>query len=226
MEYVSRFKGLLELYSGILRPQVEIMKANPLDIRLEKARPTLRRAVYTIGLFLRHFDFTRAEVYGEFGADIVSVVFHDLIFLLSNSHVQLFSLQAIGNMCIRHYDFMLGNELKVIYQQFLVSSSEIQLRTQTLLNIQLYLVEEELRMIKQDQEWTKNPKNHDIKDMGDVTSGMASTIVQIYLKQILEAFLHSELSVRLAAVRVVQLVLQQGLVHPIQVKLCITVFSR
>lgn len=51
---------------------------------------------------------------------------------------------------------------------------------------------------------------------------MASTIVQIYLKQILEAFLHRDVSVRLAAVRVIQLVLQQGLVHPIQVSLIFT----
>jgi len=112
---------------------------------------------------------------------------------------------------------MLGNKLKAIYQLLLTVASEIKLKVQALSNIQLYLVEEELRMIKQDQEWNKTSKSHDIKEMGDVTSGMASTIVQIYLKQILEAFLHSDLSVRLAAVRVVQLVLQQGLVHPIQV---------
>jgi len=193
------------------------MKVNPMDPQLEKVRPTLRRAVYTIGIFLRHFDFTKPEVFGDFGAEIVPMVFNDLVFLLNTPSVQLFSLQAIGNLCIRHYDFMLGNELKFIYQQFLVSATEIPLRVQTLLNIQLYLVEEELRMIKQDQEWTKNAKHHDIKEMGDVTSGMASTIVQIFLKQILESFLHSDLSVRLAVVRVVQLVLQQGLVHPIQV---------
>jgi len=51
-------------------------------------------------------------------------------------------------------------------------------------------------MIKQDQEWNKIGKQmENIKEMGDVTSGMASTIVQIYLKQILEAFLHSNISV-------------------------------
>jgi cohesin loading factor subunit SCC2 len=131
--------------------------------------------------------------------------------------LNFFSLQAVGNMCIRHYDFMLGDELKRVYQNLLTSSAEIKLKTQALYNIQLYLTEEELRMIKQDQEWQKNKKLEDIKEMGDVTSGMASTIVQIYLKQILEAFLHRDLSVRLAAVRVIQLVLQQGLVHPIQV---------
>lgn len=85
--------------------------------------------------------------------------------------LQLFSLQAVGNLCIRHYDFMLGDELKRVYQGLLTSSAEIKLKSQALFNIQLYLTEEELRMIKQDQEWQKNAKLQDIKEMGDVTSG-------------------------------------------------------
>ena len=138
----------------------------------------------------------------------------------ATSDLQYFSLQSIGNLCIRHYDFMLGNDLKHIYQHHLSHTGhDTKLKIQTLSNIQLYLVEEELRMIRQDQEWTKHAKMESIKEMGDVTSGMASTIVQIYLKQILEAFLHSDLQVRLSAVRVIQLVLQQGLVHPIQVRI-------
>ena len=143
----------------------------------------------------------------------------ELLFLLDRPcpDLQYLALQAIGNLCVRHYDFMLGNELKAVYQRLLTSDAEIRLKVQALCNIQLYLTEEELRMIRQDAEWTKNAKLENIKEMGDVTSGMASTIVQIYLKQILEAFLHNDLKVRRAAVRVIQLVLQQGLVHPIQV---------
>ena len=133
--------------------------------------------------------------------------------------MKYYSLQALGNLCIRHYNFMLESDLKRVYQQLLTTFSETKLKVQALNNIQLYLTEEELRMIKQDQEWNKLGKLENIKEMGDVTSGMASTIVQIYLKQILEAFLHSDITVRLAAVRVIQLVLQQGLVHPIQVYL-------
>lgn len=53
--------------------------------------------------------------------------------------------------------------------------------------------------------------------MGDVSSGMASTVIQLYLKEILQSYLHSDLTVRQAALRVIQLVLQQGLVHPVQV---------
>lgn len=54
--------------------------------------------------------------------------------------------------------------------------------------------------------------------MGDVSSGMASTVIQLYLKEILGAFLHPGTGVRCSAMRVVQLVLAQGLVHPVQVR--------
>jgi hypothetical protein len=53
--------------------------------------------------------------------------------------------------------------------------------------------------------------------MGDVSSGMASTVIQLYLKEILESFLHPNVGVRQAALKVIQLILQQGLVHPVQV---------
>lgn len=53
--------------------------------------------------------------------------------------------------------------------------------------------------------------------MGDVSSGMASTVIQLYLKEILDSFLHSSTVVRSSAIKVVQLVLAQGLVHPVQV---------
>lgn len=53
--------------------------------------------------------------------------------------------------------------------------------------------------------------------MGDVSSGMASTVIQLYLKEVLGSFLHPSAGVRCSAMRVVQLVLAQGLVHPVQV---------
>lgn len=54
--------------------------------------------------------------------------------------------------------------------------------------------------------------------MGDVSSGMASTVIQLYLKEILGSFLHTSTVVRSSAMKVVQLVLAQGLVHPVQVR--------
>lgn len=46
---------------------------------------------------------------------------------------------------------------------------------------------------------------------------MASTIIQLYLKDVLEVFFNTNGAVRIAASNVVMLTLQQGLVHPVQV---------
>ena len=46
---------------------------------------------------------------------------------------------------------------------------------------------------------------------------MASTIIQRYIKQVLEAFYHPQSQVRMTVINVVVLILRQGLVHPVQV---------
>lgn len=53
--------------------------------------------------------------------------------------------------------------------------------------------------------------------MCDVQSGMASAIIQMYLKQVLECVVAGCVVVRHSALRVIQLVLAQGLVHPVQI---------
>lgn len=60
-------------------------------------------------------------------------------------------------------------------------------------------------------------KQEDLKEMGDISSGMSSSIMQIYLKQVLESFFHSQSTVRHFALNVITLTLNQGLIHPVQV---------
>lgn len=60
-------------------------------------------------------------------------------------------------------------------------------------------------------------KQEDLKEMGDISSGMSSSIMQIYLKQVLESFFHSQSTVRHFALSVITLTLNQGLIHPVQV---------
>ena len=60
-------------------------------------------------------------------------------------------------------------------------------------------------------------KKENLKEMGDVTSGMASTVIQVYLKAILNSYIHPKLMARQATLQVIKLILQQGLVHPVQI---------
>ena len=67
---------------------------------------------------------------------------------------------------------------------------------QVLQNIETYLVEEEVRMIAQDKKWKEYQVKENLKEMGDVSSGMASTVIQIYLSSVLDSFIHPSVQVR------------------------------
>ena len=193
---------------------------NPENPILARYKPYFRRALFTVGLLLRHFDFTDSQVIDGLPENIKDQVFETLSFFVNqeNDDMRFYTLSAIGSLCIRHYEFMLLPQLRELYQYFLTSDcAPVQMRIQVLNNIELYLAEEDKRMIKQDLEWAKMSKQENLKEMGDVTSGMASTVIQCYLSQILESFLHINVGVRHAALKVIQLILAQGLVHPVTI---------
>ncbi|GFR03866.1 nipped-B-like protein [Trichonephila clavata] len=194
---------------------------NPDNANLKTMRPKLLRSLYTVGLFCRHFDFDAMDTSDQnSNVSLKDRVFEGIIYF--NQHhdemIRLKALTGLGFIMIRHYEFMLGPEVKSLYHYLLTfpGASSI-LKCQVLKNITNYLLEEEIRMIQKDAEWSKTSKSEDLKEMGDVTSGMASTVIQLYLKQVLECVLHTELAVRKASLQVIQLILGQGLVHPVQI---------
>ncbi|XP_018566704.1 nipped-B-like protein isoform X2 [Anoplophora glabripennis] len=206
-EYLIRYKTWLEMDC----------KKCLVDI---KYRALFRRALFIVGLLLRHFDFRNPEVIGDLAPDTKDQVYQTMTFFLQREDIdiQANTLKAIGSICIRHYEFMLENELKLFYHKILTSEeAPLRMKVEVLVNIENYLVEEENRMIQQDLEWSKRSKEENLKEMGDVSSGMASTVIQLYLKEIMQSYLHHNLQVRQPALRVIQLVLQQGLVHPVQI---------
>lgn len=90
-----------------------------------------------------------------FQLDIKDQVFHALMYFLrqDDEDIQNYTLKAIGFICIRHYEFMLENELKKFYHNMLiVEDAPLKMKSEVLMNIEMYLMEEENRMIKLDQE--------------------------------------------------------------------------
>ncbi len=66
--------------------------------------------------------------------------------------VQLDALLSIGSVCVRHHNFMMGNILKNLYIDILSHDYyPVQHKIQVLNNIESFLLEEEARMIRQDQ---------------------------------------------------------------------------
>ncbi|XP_076624009.1 nipped-B cohesin loading factor [Colletes latitarsis] len=207
-------------YYGHLTEYKSFYEKDPTNPMLLKYKPFVKRALFTVGLLLRHFNFTDPNVIEGLAENIKDQVFETLNYFvhLDNDDIKRFTLSAIGSLCIRHYEFMLLPELKELYHHLLTSENAlVHMRIQVLNNIEVYLQEEDKRMIKQDMEWAKMSKQENLKEMGDVSSGMASTVIQLYVKEILEAFLHENVSVRHAALKVIQLILAQGLVHPVQI---------
>uniref|UniRef100_A0A452U521 Nipped-B protein n=1 Tax=Ursus maritimus TaxID=29073 RepID=A0A452U521_URSMA len=135
----------------------------------------------------------------------------------SDEEVQTKAIIGLGFAFIQHPSLMFEQEVKNLYNNILSDkNSSVNLKIQVLKNLQTYLQEEDTRMQQADRDWKKVAKQEDLKEMGDVSSGMSSSIMQLYLKQVLEAFFHTQSSVRHFALNVIALTLNQGLIHPVQ----------
>uniref|UniRef100_G3PXA1 Nipped-B protein n=1 Tax=Gasterosteus aculeatus aculeatus TaxID=481459 RepID=G3PXA1_GASAC len=193
--------------------------ANSLTLAANK--PTLLRALFTVGALCRHFDFDQEEFKG---ANKVNIVIKDKVLELllyftthEDEEVQIKALTGLGFQFIMHPEVMFVQDVKVLYNNTLSDeTSLVTLKIQVLKNLQTYLSEEDSRMQVADREWKNQAKQEDLKEMGDISSGMSSSIMQIYLKQVLESFFHSQSTVRHFALSVIILTLSQGLVHPVQ----------
>ena len=114
-------------------------------------------AAATMSLMLKHFDFEKEEIYGDLasGKETVLEVFEcTFSFMVHDSvDIQADALHALGQICIRHSNFMIGeSKLKHLYIDILVESfySDAH-KIKVLNNLEAYLAEEEVRMRKLDE---------------------------------------------------------------------------
>ena len=63
------------------------------------------------------------------------------------------ALTGIGFLVVRHYEFMLSRELKTLYHELLTDKyGSVRMRCQVLRNLQAYLLEEEEKMMRAEDE--------------------------------------------------------------------------
>ncbi|XP_044051406.1 nipped-B-like protein A isoform X3 [Siniperca chuatsi] len=192
---------------------------DPNSTTLVANKPFLLRSLFTVGALARHFDFDLEEFKGTNKVVIKEKVLELLLYFTKHEdeEVKTKAIIGLGFLVIMHPSQMFMPEVKSLYNGILAdSSSSINLKIQILKNLQTYLQEEDTRMQEADREWKKLSKQEDLKEMGDISSGMSSSIMQLYLKQVLEAFFHTQSSVRHFALNVIALTLNQGLIHPVQ----------
>ena len=70
-----------------------------------------------------------------------------------DEEVQLKALTALGFLATRHFEFMLGKELRDSYQHYLTGCGvSVRMKCQVLRNLQNYLAEEENRLMKAEED--------------------------------------------------------------------------
>ncbi|KAM4708198.1 nipped-B-like protein isoform 2-T2 [Discoglossus pictus] len=182
-------------------------------------KPALLRSLFTVGALCRHFDFDQEDFKGSSKVNIKDKVLELLMYFTKHSdeEVQTKAIIGLGFSFIMHPILMFEVEVKNLYNNILSDKNcSVNLKIQVLKNLQTYLQEEDTRMQQADRDWKKLSKQEDLKEMGDISSGMSSSIMQLYLKQVLESFFHTQSSVRHFALNVIALTLNQGLIHPVQ----------
>uniref|UniRef100_A0A8C0ENR9 Nipped-B protein n=1 Tax=Bubo bubo TaxID=30461 RepID=A0A8C0ENR9_BUBBB len=192
---------------------------DPNSTILTANKPALLRSLFTVGALCRHFDFDQEDFKGNSKVNIKDKVLELLMYFTKHSdeEVQTKAIIGLGFAFIQHPSLMFEQEVKTLYNSILSDKNcSVNLKIQVLKNLQTYLQEEDTRMQQADRDWKKVAKQEDLKEMGDISSGMSSSIMQLYLKQVLEAFFHTQSSVRHFALNVIALTLNQGLIHPVQ----------
>ncbi|XP_065107080.1 nipped-B-like protein A isoform X1 [Paramisgurnus dabryanus] len=189
------------------------------SMALTATKAALLRSLFTVGALCRHFDFDMEDFKGPTKVVIKEKVLELLLYFTNHEdeEVKCKAIIGLGFLFIMHPSQMFVPEVKTLYNGLLSDKKcTITLKIQVLKNLQMYLQEEDSRMQEADREWQKLSKQEDLKEMGDISSGMSSSIMQLYLKQVLESFFHTQSSVRHFALNVIALTLSQGLIHPVQ----------
>ncbi|KAM6985316.1 nipped-B-like protein B [Aplochiton taeniatus] len=206
-------------YYGALTKLKTQNQEDPSVSGLAANKPALLRSLFTVGALCRHFDFDQEEFKGTNKVVIKDKVLELLLYFTKHEdeEVQTKAIIGLGFLVIMHPALMFVQDVKNLYNGILADrKSSVNLKIQVLKNLQTYLQEEDSRMQDADRDWKKLSKQEDLKEMGDISSGMSSSIMQLYLKQVLEAFFHTQSNVRHFALNVIALTLNQGLIHPVQ----------
>ncbi|VFQ68533.1 unnamed protein product [Cuscuta campestris] len=135
--------------------------------------------------------------------------------------IKVRSLQALGYVLIARPDFMLRDDVGNILEATLSASTDTHLKMQSLQNMYEYLLDAESQMgVVNETGGSEANNSTDSRHCVPVASGAGDTnicggIVQFYWDKILGRSLDANEQVRQSALKIMEIVLRQGLVHPI-----------
>ena len=215
-------QDLFKKFFNVLDNYTQALSSNPDYLKQAGVRPRLLRALFTCGLFAKHFSFLEQK----------DQLYHILIrFVRQNqatadspqardTDVLLKALTGLGFMFERNPQFSLRQDTIEIYRSMLrcaYGSEEYQemVQCQVLKNMTNYLSDEFNSEMNNTINWSKENLKSMSSEDGDANS-LQSSIIQCYLGEVLRCTLSAIINVRRAAVNVIHIIHNGGHVHPLQ----------
>lgn len=177
------------------------------------------RCLFCLGLLIRYGN-SLLSTSGNKHFNIVSCLnLFKKYLLMEDFSIKVRSLQALGFILIARPEYMLEKDIEKILEATLSPGSEVRLKMQALQNMYEYLLDAEIQMgtVK-----VNNAVSYAVEsgESVPVAAGAGDTnicggIVQLYWDNILGRCLDVNDQIRQIALKIVEVVLRQGLVHPI-----------
>ncbi|XP_026436301.1 sister chromatid cohesion protein SCC2-like isoform X3 [Papaver somniferum] len=191
-----------------------------LDTLGDDAKQQVGRSLFCLGLLIRYGSKLMVT------SDNKNILFDKSLSLLmsylcsEDFVIKVRALQALGFVLIAKPEYMLQRDIGKILEATLAPGSDDRLKMQALQNVYEYLLDSESEMGTDKTTSSTTTQYADAAQNVPVAAGAGDTnicggIVQLYWDSILKVCLDMNEQVRQSAVKIVEVVLRQGLVHPI-----------
>ncbi|KHG26754.1 Nipped-B-like protein [Gossypium arboreum] len=191
-----------------------------LDSRATDNKQQVGRSLFCLGLLIRYGN----SLFGGSSSKNIDVASSISLFKkylqMDDFSIKVRSLQALGFALIARPEYMLEKDIGKILEAALAASSNVRLKMQMLQNLLEYLLDAESQMetdkVSDDQVQYTVEGGHSVPvAAGAGDTNICGGIVQLYWDNILGRCLDFNEEVRQSALKIVEVVLRQGLVHPI-----------
>ncbi|XP_047165717.1 sister chromatid cohesion protein SCC2 isoform X1 [Vigna umbellata] len=191
-----------------------------LDTTAVDNKQKVGRSLFCLGLLIRYGNRLLANSSNkliDFGSSVRLFIKH---LSAEDFVVKVRSLQALGFVLIARPEYMLESYVGKILEEILSSAADTRLKIQGLQNMYEYLLDAESRMGTDKDDDNVAGYTVGAGQSVPVAAGAGDTnicggIVQLYWDNILGRCLDFNEQVRQSALKIVEIVLRQGLVHPI-----------
>nr|XP_010923594.1 sister chromatid cohesion protein SCC2 isoform X2 [Elaeis guineensis] len=180
----------------------------------------LGRSLFCLGLLLRYGNEIMVTSDNQCLHIVKSLSLTKKYLLAEDFGLKTRALQALGYILIARPEYMLEKDIGKILESSLSSGADSRLKMQTLQNLYEYLLDAESQLSADSVNKTATKYSEDTANKVPEAAGAGDTnicggIVQLYWNSILETCLDMNDQVRQSALKIVEIVLRQGLVHPI-----------